>query len=55
MSYQKILKQVAKENNTTPKEVDAEIRKAIEMAGYDIEPALFISLVATKVKKDYMS
>lgn len=51
MSYQKLLEQVAKEHNTTPKDVDAEMRKALLMAGYDIDPALFISLAASKVKK----
>ena len=51
MSYQKLLEQVAKEHNTTPKDVDAEMRKALHMAGYDIDPALFISLAASKVKK----
>ena len=51
MSYQKLLEQVAKEHNTTPEEVDVEMRKALHMAGYDIDPALFISLAASKVKK----
>ena len=51
MSYQNLLEQVAKEHNTTPEEVDVEMRKALHMAGYDIDPALFISLAASKVKK----
>ena len=51
MSYQRLLEQVAKEHNTTPEEVDVEMRTALHMAGYDIDPALFISLAARKVKK----
>ena len=51
MSYQKLLEQVAREHNTTPEQVDSEMRKALYMAGYDIDPALFISLAANKVKK----
>lgn len=51
MSYQKLLKQVAREHNTTPQEVDSEMRTALQMAGYDIEPAMFIALATTKAKK----
>lgn len=51
MSYQKLIEQVAREHNTTPQEVDSEMRMALHMAGYDIDPALFISLAASKVKK----
>ena len=49
MSYKKLLKVVAAEHNTTPKEVDREMRAAIKAAGYDMEPELFIALVAAKV------
>ncbi|MBE6719181.1 MAG: hypothetical protein E7571_00815 [Ruminococcaceae bacterium] len=49
MSYKKLLKMVAAEYNTTPKEVDSEIRAAIKAAGYDMEPELFIALAASKV------
>lgn len=51
MSYQKLLEKVAKEHGTTPEEVDNEMRSALQMAGCDIEPALFISLAAAKAKK----
>ena len=51
MSYQKLLEQVAREHNTTPEEVDSEMRTALQMAGYDIEPAMFIELATTKAKK----
>ena len=51
MSYQKLLEQVAREHNTTPQEVDSEMRTALQMAGYDIEPAMFIALATAKVKK----
>ena len=51
MRYQRLLEQVAKENNITPEEVENEMRKALQIAGYDIEPAVFIALAARKVKK----
>ena len=51
MRYQRLLEQVAKENNTTPEEVENEMRKALQIAGYDIEPAIFIALAASKAKK----
>ena len=51
MSYQKLLEQVAREHNTTPEEVDSEMRTALQMAGYDIEPAMFITLATAKAKK----
>ena len=52
MNYKKLLKEVAKEYNATPKEVDFEIRKAIEATGLDITPQDFISMVAEKVKSE---
>lgn len=51
MSYQKLLEQVAMEHNTTPEEVDSEMRTALQMAGYDIEPAMFIALATAEAKK----
>lgn len=51
MQYQRLLEQVAKENNTTPEKVEKEMRKALQIAGYDIEPAIFIALATSKVKK----
>lgn len=51
MQYQRLLELVAKENNTTPEKVEKEMRKALQMAGYDIEPAIFIALAASKAKK----
>lgn len=51
MSYQKLLEQVAREHNTTPQEVDSEMRTALQMAGYDTEPAMFIALATAKAKK----
>lgn len=51
MRYQRLLEQVAKDNNTTPEKVENEMRKAIQEAGYDIEPAIFIALAASKAKK----
>ena len=55
MSYQNLLEQVAKEHNTTPEQVDSEMRTALQMAGYDIEPAMFIALAATKAKRTIYS
>jgi len=55
MGYRKLLKAVAKQENTTPKEVDREIRAAIKAAGLDMHPATFIAMCAAKVKKDYIS
>lgn len=49
--YQRLLEHVAKENNTTPKKVENEMRKALQTAGYDIEPEIFIALAASKTKK----
>lgn len=51
MRYQRLLEQVAKENNTTPEKVENEMRKAIQEAGLEIEPSVFIALVTTKVRK----
>lgn len=51
MRYQKLLVQIAKEYNTTSEEVEKEMRKALKAAGYDIEPAVFIALAASKVEK----
>ena len=51
MRYQSLLKRIANENNTTPEEVEKEMREALKVAGYDIEPAIFIALAASKAKK----
>ena len=50
MNYKQMLKIIAKTHNTTPEEVDREMRAAIKTAGYDISPEVFISLVVGKVK-----
>ena len=55
MNYKKMLQLVAKEYNTTPDEVEAEINEAIKAAGLDMSPQLFISLCVAKVRKDYIS
>ena len=57
MNYQALLKIVALEYSTTPEEVESEIKEAIRAAGYDdvMTPELFISLIAAKVRKDYIS
>jgi len=51
MSYKSLIKRVASEHNTTPKEVDREIRNAIKEAGLDMEPAAFIAMCTEKVKE----
>ena len=55
MDYKKILRSVADEYNTTPEEVEKEIKDAIKSAGLNITPQLFIALVTAKIKKDYIS
>lgn len=52
MKYQEMLKRLAKENNSTPEEVENEMKSAIKAAGYDMEPAMFIALVSAKVKSE---
>ncbi len=54
MRYQKLLEKVAKENNTPPEKVENEMRKALQIAGYDIEPEIFIALAASKAKRLYI-
>ena len=55
MNYKRMIQLVAKEYNTTPDEVEAEIKEAVKAAGLDMSPQLFISLCVAKVKKDYIS
>lgn len=52
MKYKEMLKMVARQENTTPKKVDKEIRKAIKLAGIDINPEAFIKMCAMKIKDD---
>ena len=52
MEYKSLLQAVADEFKTTPDEVEAEMKKAIKAAGYDISPQLFISLCAAKAIDD---
>lgn len=52
MNYIKIVEQIATDNNTTPEEVDMEIRKALDAAKISVEPDLFISMVASKLRKN---
>ncbi len=51
MSYQKLLKQIARDNNITLEEVDNEIRRALQIAGYNIDPTVFIAIAVAKVEK----
>ena len=52
MTYNKLLKMLAAEYNTTPDKVEKEMRAAIRAAGYDMEPELFIALAAEKVNSE---
>ncbi|MGN1160636.1 MAG: hypothetical protein ACI4SX_00155 [Candidatus Fimenecus sp.] len=55
MNYQKLLERLAREHNTTPDEIEREMRKALQAAGHNIEPAMFIALAAAKAKKTIYS
>ena len=55
MNYQKLLEQLAREHNTTPDEIEREMSKALQAAGYNIKPAMFIALAATKAKRTIYS
>ena len=48
MEYKKMLKQVAKKYNTTPEEVEEEMKKAIKAAGLNMSPQAFIRDCAAK-------
>lgn len=52
MSYKSLIKKVAKEHNTTSKEVDYEIREAIKAAGLDMSPEEFIAMGVARVKEE---
>lgn len=48
--FEKLLEVVAKEHNTTPDEVEREIKAAINAAGLDLTPQAFIALCTARVK-----
>lgn len=50
MTYKKLLKNIAEEYNTTSKEVENQIKLAIKMAGYNMQPEEFIIMLTQKVK-----
>lgn len=52
MNYKNLIKQIAEIHNTTPNEVDTQIRKAIRLSGYDMKPEVFISMLMQKVKQE---
>ncbi|MBO5494797.1 MAG: hypothetical protein J5964_03655 [Eubacterium sp.] len=49
MDYLQVLTKVALKYNSTPEEVEKEIIKALEFAGLDIPPQLFIALCVNKI------
>ena len=51
LAGEKEYRQAISDIGSNMRQLDAEMRKALHMAGYDIDPALFISLAASKVKK----
>lgn len=55
MTYQEILERIAKKHNTDSKEIETAMREALHLAGYDIEPAMFIAFATVKAEKDYIS
>ena len=55
MNYQQLLQKVAKEFQTTPEEVEKEMRKALVESGILMSPRAFIALASAKIKKDYKS
>lgn len=53
MNYQSILKLLATEHNCTTKEIEEEMCKALQFAGYNIEPEAFIAIAAQDIKTIY--
>lgn len=51
-AFDNILNAVAEEYNTTPAEVEKEIKAAINAAGLDLSPEVFIALCSAKVKSE---
>lgn len=51
MNYKKILDIIAKEHHTTPEDVEKEIRNALQLAGYDVDPSIVVALIKLKVEK----
>ncbi len=54
MDYNTLLETVAKEYKTTPQEVEKEMKNAINAAGYDLPPQLFIALCTAKAMDDIL-
>lgn len=55
MNYKQIIKTIAKSHNTSTKEVEREIKFALNQSGINIPPEMFIKIVSQKIKKDYLS
>lgn len=51
MNYEEVLKQIAKKYNISTKEVEQEMQKALNLAGYNIEPKIFIASAIVELKK----
>ena len=49
MTYKELLKKVAKVEGVTCENVDAEIKKAINAIGIDIEPMELITLILAQI------
>ena len=49
MRYQRIIETIAKQYNTTPEEVDEEMRKAVLEAGFLMSPRAFLAMCCDKL------
>jgi hypothetical protein len=50
MSYENLLLEVARLHNTSPEEVESEMKIALKQAGLNISPRDFIAITSAKAK-----
>ena len=51
MEYKKIIAQIAKRHGVSSKQVDSELKTALEMSGINVTPDIFIQIAAERIKK----
>ena len=51
MKYRQILEQIATKENTTPKQVEKEMKAALKAAGLDCHPKEFIEKASVTIAK----
>lgn len=51
MKYKKILARLAKSHNTSKKEIDLQIRKALTDSGINVSPEVVIEIATEQIKK----